>query len=58
MGVPEDLMAVVDEECRIYGVQGLRVCDMSIVPISIKWPNMSVYVIAEKISDDLLLVHA
>ena len=31
---------------------------MSIVPISIKWPNMNVYVIAEKISDAILLTHA
>ncbi len=32
MGRPTDPMAVVDSECRVIGVDGLRVCDASIFP--------------------------
>jgi choline dehydrogenase len=54
MGVASDPMAVVDQKCRVYGVNNLRVCDMSIVPISIRWPNSNVYIMAEKLSRDIL----
>ena len=54
MGVSTDPMAVVDQKCRVYGVKNLRVCDMSVVPISIRWPNSNFYVIAEKIAADIL----
>ena len=54
MGLKNDPMAVVDEKCKVYGVKGLRVCDMSIVPISIRWPNSNIYPIAEKISKNIL----
>ncbi|SLN55702.1 Oxygen-dependent choline dehydrogenase [Aquimixticola soesokkakensis] len=32
MGAPDDPMAVVDPECRVIGVEGLRVADSSIFP--------------------------
>lgn len=32
MGRPDDIMAVVDPECRVIGVAGLRVADSSIFP--------------------------
>ncbi|HEV7434444.1 MAG TPA: GMC oxidoreductase, partial [Pseudorhizobium sp.] len=32
MGDRDDLMAVVDPECRVIGVDGLRVADSSIFP--------------------------
>ncbi len=54
MGISTDNMAVVDQRGKVYGISGLRVCDMSIVPISIRWPNSNVYTIAEKISHDIL----
>jgi choline dehydrogenase-like flavoprotein len=54
MGVSSDPMAVVDQNCKVYGVNNLRVCDMSIVPISIRWPNSNVYIMAEKLSSDIL----
>ncbi len=54
MGLKNDPMAVVDQKGRVYGVEGLRVCDMSIIPISIRWPNSNLYPIAEKISKDIL----
>jgi choline dehydrogenase-like flavoprotein len=54
MGVGSDPMAVVDQKCKVFGVENLRVCDMSIIPISIKWPNSNVYVMAEKLAKDIL----
>ena len=32
MGKPDDVNACVDVDCRVKGVQGLRVVDMSVVP--------------------------
>jgi choline dehydrogenase-like flavoprotein len=46
--------AVVDQKGRVRGVKGLRVCDMSVVPVSIRWPNITMYTIAEKIAADIL----
>ena len=50
-----DSMAVVDPECRVYGINGLRVADASIMPIipscNINCPTM---MIGEKASDMIL----
>ena len=32
MGKPDDVEACVDKDCRVKGVQGLRVVDMSVAP--------------------------
>jgi choline dehydrogenase len=57
MGVASDPLAVVDQKGRVYGVKGLRVCDNSIIPVSIYWPNGTLYVVGEKIAADILASH-
>lgn len=52
--IDRDPMSVVDQSGRVYGIKHLRVCDNSIVPVSIRWPNITLYVIAEKIAADIL----
>ncbi len=54
MGLANDQMAVVNQKGQVHGIQNLRICDMSIVPVSIYWPNITIYTIAEKISADIL----
>lgn len=52
MGPPTDPMAVVDPELRVYGTQGLRVIDASVMPaITSGNINAPVMMIAEKGSD-------
>jgi choline dehydrogenase len=54
MGKKGDKMAVVDSKARVFGVKGLRVVDISTIPISIPGhPSGTVYMFAEKIADDI-----
>ncbi|WP_188194804.1 GMC family oxidoreductase [Nonomuraea sp. SYSU D8015] len=39
MGPPDDPSAVVGEDCRVRGVGGLRVADLSIVPVALRAPT-------------------
>jgi 5-(hydroxymethyl)furfural/furfural oxidase len=52
MGEPADPMAVTDSSGRVLGVEGLRVCDASIMP-TVPCANLNVPVVmmAEKIAD-------
>ena len=54
MGLQTDPTAVTNQKGQVYGTTGLRVCDMSIVPVAIRWPNSTLYVVAEKIANDIL----
>lgn len=54
MGKPSDTNAVVDSKGRVLGVEGLRVVDASIFPFALPGhPQASVYMIAEKIAEDI-----
>ncbi|KAL8782689.1 MAG: hypothetical protein Q9213_005168 [Squamulea squamosa] len=54
MGKQGDPNAVVDPKARVFGVQGLRVVDLSAVPfVPPGHPQATVYMLAEKIADNI-----
>ena len=54
MGTADDKMAVLDNQCKVYGVEGLRVIDASSMP-SIVSGNLAaaVMMMAEKVADQI-----
>ena len=55
MGPDSDPMAVVDQYGKVYGVEGLRVADASIMPDCIRAnTNVTTMVIGERISDFMM----
>lgn len=58
MGTVDDPNAVVDQQGKVFGIENVYVADMSVVPVSIRWPNGTCYIIGEKISDDILAAYA
>ena len=54
MGKPNDVYAVVDSKCRVYGTKKLRVADASAFPfLPPGLPMGTVYMLAEKVADDI-----
>ena len=52
MGAPEDETAVVDQYCRVKGVEGLRVVDISILPTITRRPtNATAIMLGERASE-------
>ncbi len=52
IGTADNPMAVVDPECRVYGVQGLRVADASVMPQIVSAnTNMPTIMIAERVAE-------
>jgi len=55
IGTPDDPMAVLDSQFRVYGTEGLRVVDASVFPtIPGLFIVSAVYMVAEKASDVIL----
>ena len=55
MGRMDDPLAVTDSTGRVYGVEGLRVCDASIFPcVPRANTNIPTIMCAEKIADAVL----
>jgi choline dehydrogenase len=55
MGPDSDPMAVVDQYGKVYGIDGLRVADASIMPDCIRAnTNVTTMVIGERIADFIM----
>ncbi|MEV0249071.1 mycofactocin system GMC family oxidoreductase MftG [Nocardia sp. NPDC050712] len=55
MGPANDESAVVDEHCRVHGLTGLSVVDLSVVPVPLsRGPQATVLMIAERAAGFLL----
>jgi choline dehydrogenase len=52
MGSDDDPMAVVDQYCRVRGIEGLRVVDASVMPNIVRAnPNLTCIMIGERVAD-------
>jgi choline dehydrogenase len=52
MGPVTDSLAVVDQYCRVHGLQGLRVVDASVMPDVVRAnTNATTIMIAERVAD-------
>jgi choline dehydrogenase-like flavoprotein len=50
MGHASDPTAVVDQRCRVHGVEGLRVADIGIVPLIRRGPAATAVMIGERVA--------
>ena len=52
MGPASDALAVVDQYCRVHGLEGLRVVDASVMPDVVRAnTNTTTIAIAERVAD-------
>ena len=52
MGPASDSMAVVDQYCRVHGLEGLRVVDTSVMPDVVRAnTNATAIMIGERVAD-------
>jgi choline dehydrogenase-like flavoprotein len=52
MGLAEDEEAVVDQHCRVRGVDRLRVVDLSVLPtITRRPPNATAIMLGERVAE-------
>jgi 5-(hydroxymethyl)furfural/furfural oxidase len=52
IGAADNPMAVVDPQCRVYGIEGLRVADASVMPSIVSAnTNIPTVMIAERVAD-------
>jgi 5-(hydroxymethyl)furfural/furfural oxidase len=52
IGAADNPMAVVDSQCRVYGVEGLRVADASVMPSIVSAnTNMPTMMIGERVAE-------
>lgn len=59
MGSPDDRHAVVDERCRVIGVDGLWVADGSVMPsLPSRGPHSTTVMIGERVADFVALLDA
>jgi 5-(hydroxymethyl)furfural/furfural oxidase len=55
MGAPDDPLAVTDPSARVYGVEGLRVADASIMPaVPCANTNFPTIMVGEKVAGTIL----
>ena len=53
-GLPSDPLAVADQSGRVYGIDGLRIVDASLMPDSVRANiNATVMMMAEKIASEI-----
>ena len=54
MGTSSNKFAVVDENCRVYGIDNLFIADASIMPDNVRAnTNVTTMMIGERLSDSL-----
>ena len=52
MGLASDPTAVVDQYCRVHGIEGLRVVDASVMPNIVRAnTNLTCIMIGERVAD-------
>ena len=52
MGPESDSMAVVDQYCRVHGLEGIRVADTSVIPhVTRANTNATAALVGERVAD-------